>query len=71
MLQPEVLVDQEWRSNKNCLKTFPKHLLVLRKRAIEQVLLFAHTNLEVLPGPQYLKGLLKLLKFVWKIAEPV
>ena len=34
VLQPEVLVDQEWRSNKNCLKTFPRHLLVLRKRAV-------------------------------------
>ena len=55
MLQPEVLVDQEWHSNKNCLKTFPRHLLVLRKRAIGQVLLCAHANLEVLPDPQYLK----------------
>ena len=24
VLQPEVLVDQDWRFNKNCLKTFPR-----------------------------------------------
>ena len=29
-------LDQEWRSNKNCLTTFPRHPLVLHKRAIEQ-----------------------------------
>ena len=53
VLQSEVFVDQDWRSNKNCLKTFPRHLHVLRKRAI--VLLFAHASLEVLPDPKYLK----------------
>ena len=31
VLQPEVLVDQEWRSKKSCLKICPRHLLVLRK----------------------------------------
>ena len=36
VLQPEVFVDQEWRPNKSCLKTFPRHLLVLRKRTVEQ-----------------------------------
>ena len=50
MLQPEVHVDQEWRSNENCLKTFPRHLLVLHKRATEQVLLFAHAPLLELRG---------------------
>ena len=64
VLQPDVFVDLQWRSNQNCLKTFPRRLLVLRKRATEQVLMFAHAKLEVLSEPQYLKvGLLNLLIF--------
>ena len=46
--QPEVLVAQK---RINCLKTFPRQLLVFRKKALEQVFLFAHTSLEVLPYP--------------------
>ena len=64
VLQPEVFVDQQWRSKKSCLKTFPRHLLVLRKRTVEQVLLFAHASLEVLPDPQYLKVSLTFFLFL-------
>ena len=53
VLQPEVLVDQDG-AQKNCLKTFPQtSACLLRKRATEQVLLFAHANVEVLPDSQY------------------
>ena len=69
MLQPEVFVNQEWRLNKNCLTTFPRHLLVLRKRGTEQVLLFAHASLEVLPDPQYLK--VSLIFFACYGPEPI
>ena len=70
VLQPEVLVDQEWRSNKNCLKTFPRHLLVLHKRPFEPVLLFAHASLEVLPDPQHLK-VFRIFSHLPEKGEPV
>ena len=54
-MQPNVFVDHEWRSNKNCLKTSPRRLVDLRKRATEQVLLFAHASLEVLEDLQFPK----------------
>ena len=48
-LQPSVLVDQVWYSNRKCPITAPWHLFVPHKKAITLVLLNAHANLEVLP----------------------
>ena len=50
--QPQVLVDQEWRSNKSCLGTSPKHQFDLHKRPTAQALLLAHASPEVLPSAQ-------------------
>ena len=68
-LQPEVLVDQGWRSNKNCLRTTPKHLLDFDKRATAQVPLFVHVKLEVLPN-SVSQILLELLSVAWKLVAP-
>ena len=52
-LQPWALFDQGQHANKNCQRTAPTRLFGLHRKERTQVLMFARTNLEILPDQLY------------------